>query len=196
MQGRLHYYEGYPMELVTLPIRVMKVLGISYLFVSNAAGGINFDFRVGDLMIIKDHINMLPNPLIGPNLDDFGPRFPDMTHPYDAKLIAKAKEIAAAEGIELREGVYISGTGPSYETPAEWHFFRTIGADAAGMSTVPEVIVARHSEIPVFGMSVITNAAQKEFAADYKNDGDDVVRAADAAADKMTLIFSKIIESL
>ena len=196
MQGRLHYYEGYPMELVTLPIRVMKVLGISYLFVSNAAGGINFDFRVGDLMIIKDHINMLPNPLIGPNLDDFGPRFPDMTHPYDAKLIAKAKEIAAAEGIELREGVYISGTGPSYETPAEWHFFRTIGADAAGMSTVPEVIVARHSEIPVFGMSVITNAAQKEFAADYKNDGDDVVRAADAAADKMTLIFAKIIESL
>ena len=96
MQGRLHYYEGYPMELVTLPIRVMKVLGISYLFVSNAAGGINFDFRVGDLMIIKDHINMLPNPLIGPNLDDFGPRLPDMTHPYDAKLIAKAKEIAAA----------------------------------------------------------------------------------------------------
>lgn len=196
MQGRLHYYEGYPMELVTLPIRVMKVLGISYLFVSNAAGGINFDFRVGDLMIIKDHINMLPNPLIGPNLDDFGPRFPDMTHPYDAKLIAKAKEIAAAEGIVLREGVYISGTGPSYETPAEWHFFRTIGADAAGMSTVPEVIVARHSEIPVFGMSVITNAAQKEFAANYKNDGDDVVRAADAAADKMTLIFAKIIESL
>ena len=196
MQGRLHYYEGYPMALVTLPIRVMTVLGISYLFVSNAAGGINFDFRVGDLMIIKDHINMLPNPLIGPNLDDFGPRFPDMTHPYDAKLIAKAKEIAAAEGIELREGVYISGTGPSYETPAEWHFFRTIGADAAGMSTVPEVIVARHSEIPVFGMSVITNAAQKECAAEYKNDGDDVVRAADAAADKMTLIFAKIIESL
>lgn len=196
MQGRIHYYEGYPMELVTLPIRVMKVLGISYLFVSNAAGGINFDFRVGDLMIIKDHINLLPNPLIGKNLDDFGPRFPDMTHPYDAKLIAKAKEIAANAKIELREGVYIAGTGPSYETPAEWHFFRTIGADAVGMSTVPEVIVARHSEIPVFGMSVITNAAQVEFDADYKNDGDDVVKAADLAADKMTLIFSKIIESL
>lgn len=196
MQGRIHYYEGYPMELVTLPIRVMKVLGISYLFVSNAAGGINFDFRVGDLMIIKDHINLLPNPLIGKNLDDFGPRFPDMTHPYDAKLIAKAKEIAADANIELREGVYIAGTGPSYETPAEWHFFRTIGADAVGMSTVPEVIVARHSEIPVFGMSVITNAAQVEFDADYKNDGDDVVKAADLAADKMTLIFSKIIESL
>lgn len=196
MQGRIHYYEGYPMELVTLPVRVMKVLGISYLFVSNAAGGINFDFRVGDLMIIKDHINLLPNPLIGKNLDDFGPRFPDMTHPYDAKLIAKAKEIAADANIELREGVYIAGTGPSYETPAEWHFFRTIGADAVGMSTVPEVIVARHSEIPVFGMSVITNAAQVEFDADYKNDGDDVVKAADLAADKMTLIFSKIIESL
>ncbi len=196
MQGRIHYYEGYPMELVTLPIRVMKVLGISYLFVSNAAGGINFDFRVGDLMIIKDHINLLPNPLIGQNLDDFGPRFPDMTHPYDAKLIAKAKEIAADAKIALREGVYIAGTGPSYETPAEWHFFRTIGADAVGMSTVPEVIVARHSEIPVFGMSVITNAAQVEFDADYKNDGDDVVKAADLAADKMTLIFSKIIESL
>ena len=196
MQGRIHYYEGYNMDLVTLPVRVMKVLGIKYLFVSNAAGGINFDFRVGDLMIIRDHINMLPNPLIGPNLDEFGPRFPDMTHPYDKDLIAKAREIAAEAGISLREGVYIAGTGPSYETPSEWHFFRTVGADAIGMSTVPEVIVARHSGIPVFGMSVITNAAQKEFADDYKNDGDDVVRAADAAADKMTLIFTGIIESL
>ena len=196
MQGRIHYYEGYTMDLVTLPIRVMKVLGISYLFVSNAAGGINFDYRVGDLMIIRDHINLLPNPLIGPNLDDFGPRFPDMTHPYDKKLIAKAEEIAADAGIPLRKGVYIAGTGPSYETPSEWHFYRTIGADAVGMSTVPEVIVARHSEIPVFGMSVITNEAQKDFAEDYKNDGDDVVKAADAAADKMTYIFTKIIESL
>lgn len=196
MQGRIHYYEGYTMELVTLPIRVMKVLGISYLFVSNAAGGINFDYRVGDLMIIRDHINLLPNPLIGPNLDDFGPRFPDMTHPYDKKLIAKAEEIAADAGIPLRKGVYIAGTGPSYETLSEWHFYRTIGADAVGMSTVPEVIVARHSEIPVFGMSVITNEAQKDFAEDYKNDGDDVVKAADAAADKMTYIFTKIIESL
>lgn len=196
MQGRIHYYEGYPMDLVTLPIRVMKVIGIKNLFVSNAAGGINFDFRVGDLMIIKDHINLLPNPLIGPNLDEFGPRFPDMTHPYDKSLIAKAKEIASQMKLELREGVYIAGTGPSYETPAEWHFFRTIGADAVGMSTVPEVIVARHSEIPVFGMSVITNAAQVEFDADYKNDGDDVVIAANAAADKMSALFEKLIESL
>ncbi|MGM9768009.1 MAG: purine-nucleoside phosphorylase [Candidatus Cryptobacteroides sp.] len=196
MQGRIHYYEGYPMDLVTLPIRVMIVIGIKNLFVSNAAGGINFDFRVGDLMIIKDHINLLPNPLIGPNLDEFGPRFPDMTHPYDKSLIAKAKEIASKMKLELREGVYIAGTGPSYETPAEWHFFRTIGADAIGMSTVPEVIVARHSEIPVFGMSVITNAAQVEFDADYKNDGDDVVIAANAAADKMSALFEKLIESL
>lgn len=196
MQGRIHYYEGYTMDLVTLPIRVMKVLGIQYLFVSNAAGGINFDFRVGDLMIIKDHINLMPNPLVGPNADEFGPRFPDMTHPYDKALIAKAKSIASEMKLELKEGVYVAGTGPSYETPAEWHFFRTVGADAAGMSTVPEVIVARHSEIPVFGMSVITNAAQKEFAADYKNDGDDVVKAADSAADKMTMIFCRLIESL
>lgn len=196
MQGRIHYYEGYTMDLVTLPIRVMKVLGIQYLFVSNAAGGINFDFRVGDLMIIKDHINLMPNPLVGPNADEFGPRFPDMTHTYDKALIAKAKSIASEMKLELKEGVYVAGTGPSYETPAEWHFFRTVGADAAGMSTVPEVIVARHSEIPVFGMSVITNAAQKEFAADYKNDGDDVVKAADAAADKMTMIFCRLIESL
>lgn len=196
MQGRIHYYEGYPMELVTLPIRVMKVLGIKYLFVSNAAGGINFDFCVGDLMIIKDHINLLPNPLIGPNMEEFGPRFPDMTHPYDKGLIAEAKDIAKEMELTLREGVYIAGTGPSYETPAEWHFFRTIGADAVGMSTVPEVIVARHSEIPVFGMSVITNAAQKEFAADYKNDGDDVVRAANEAAGKMCALFEKLIERL
>ena len=196
MQGRVHYYEGYPMDVVTIPIRVMKVIGIQYLFVSNAAGGINFDYRIGDLMIIKDHINLLPNPLLGPNLDDFGPRFPDMTHPYDQEIISKVKAIAAQLNIPLREGVYIGNTGPSYETPSEWHFYRTIGADAVGMSTIPEVIVARHSSIRVFGMSVITNAAQKEFAADYKNDGDDVVRTADAAADKMSLIFEKVIESL
>ncbi|MCI1640588.1 MAG: purine-nucleoside phosphorylase [Bacteroidales bacterium] len=196
MQGRIHYYEGYDMETVTLPIRVMKVLGIRYLFVSNAAGGINFDFSVGDLMIIRDHINMLPNPLVGPNMDDFGPRFPDMTNPYDPKIISLAKKIAKKDGIELREGVYIAGTGPSYETKAEWHFFRTIGADAVGMSTVPEVIVARHSGIPVFGMSVITNAAKSSLDPDYKNDGDDVIKAANAAADKMSGLFAEIIESL
>lgn len=196
MQGRLHYYEGYPMELVTLPIRVMKVLGIRHLFVSNAAGGVNFDFHVGDLMIIRDHINMLPNPLVGPNLAELGPRFPDMTRPYDPGLIAIAKKLAADYGIEVREGVYLAGTGPSYETPAEYKYFRTIGADAIGMSTIPEVIVARHGGIPVFGMSVITNEAHDDYAEDYVNDGDDVVRAADAAAEKMSRLFTGIIEAL
>ncbi len=196
MQGRIHYYEGYPMELVTLPIRVMKVIGIEYLFVSNAAGGVNFDYHVGDLMIIKDHINQLPNPLIGPNLDDFGPRFPDMTRPYDLKLIAKAEEIGARLGISLHKGVYYGGTGPTYETPSEYKYIRTIGGDATGMSTIPEVIVARHSDIPVFGMSVITNEAHDDYSEDYENNGDDVVKAADAAADRMCTIFTELIKSL
>ncbi|HPH53635.1 MAG TPA: purine-nucleoside phosphorylase [Bacteroidales bacterium] len=196
MQGRFHYYEGYPMEQVTLPVRVMKVLGIKYLFVSNAAGGVNLDYKVGDLMIISDHINRLPNPLVGPNLDEFGPRFPDMTRPYDLNLIRKVENIAEQEGIKLFKGVYLAGTGPSYETPAEYRFFRMVGADAIGMSTIPEVIVARHSDIPVFGISVITNEAHGDFAEDFVNDGDDVVKAADAAAGTMTHLFSKLIESL
>jgi len=196
MQGRFHYYEGYPMELVTLPIRVMKVLGIRYLFVSNAAGGVNFDFKVGDLMVITDHINHLPNPLVGPNLEEFGPRFPDMTRPYDPSLRKMALRIADELGIALKQGVYFAGTGPSYETPAEYKYFRLIGADAVGMSTIPEVIVARHSSIPVFGMSVITNEAHDDYAEDYVNDGDDVVVAANAAADRMTLLFTKIISEL
>ena len=196
MQGRFHYYEGYPMELVTLPIRVMKVLGIQYLFVSNAAGGVNYDFKVGDLMVITDHINHLPNPLVGPNMVEFGPRFPDMTRPYDKTLRMRAFEIAAGLGYGLKSGVYFAGTGPSYETPAEYKYFRLIGADAVGMSTIPEVIVARHSDIPVFGMSVITNEAHDDYAEDYVNDADDVVEAADTAADKMTAIFTKLIETL
>lgn len=196
MQGRFHYYEGYPMELVTLPIRVMKVLGIQYLFVSNAAGGVNFDFKVGDLMVITDHISHLPNPLIGPNMEEFGPRFPDMTRPYDRELRKMAFEIAAGQGYSLKSGVYFASTGPTYETPAEYKYYRLIGADAVGMSTIPEVIVARHSDIPVFGMSVITNEAHDDYAEDYVNDGDDVVKAADAAADRMTTIFTQIIERL
>ena len=196
MQGRFHYYEGYSMEYVTLPIRVMKVLGIEYLFVSNAAGGVNFSFKVGDLMVIRDHINLLPNPLIGPNMEEFGPRFPDMTRPYSPQLCKLATETAAEKGIELKGGTYLASTGPTYETPAEYKYFRTIGADAVGMSTIPEVIVARHSSIPVFGMSVITNEAHDDYAPDYVNDGDDVVKAADAAADKMTWLFTKMIEKL
>lgn len=196
MQGRFHYYEGYSMEYVTLPIRVMKVLGIEYLFVSNAAGGVNFSFKVGDLMVIRDHINLLPNPLIGPNMEEFGPRFPDMTRPYSPQLCKLATETAAEKGIELKGGTYLASTGPTYETPAEYKYFRTIGADAVGMSTIPEVIVARHSSIPVFGMSVITNEAHDDYAPDYENDGDNVVKAADAAADKMTWLFTKMIEKL
>ena len=157
MQGRIHYYEGYEMDTVVLPIRVMKVLGINYLFVSNAAGGVNTSFKTGDLMIITDHINQIPNPLIGPNMDEFGPRFPDMTRPYDPRLIAIAEEVGKEMGIELRKGVYFGCTGPTYETPHEYKYMRIVGADAVGMSTTPEVIVARHADIPVFGMSVITD---------------------------------------
>jgi len=195
MQGRFHYYEGYSMQQVTLPVRVMRQLGISALFVSNAAGGVNPDFRVGDLMVIRDHINLMPNPLIGKNMDEFGPRFPDMTRPYDPMIIAMAEECAAELGIVIKKGVYLAGTGPTYETPAEYGYFRTIGADAVGMSTVPEVIVARHSSIPVFGMSVITNEAFA-FADDFVNDGDDVVNAANKAADKMSKLFTSIISKL
>ena len=196
MQGRIHFYEGYGMDKVVLPIRIMIKLGIKTLFVSNAAGGTNLNFHVGDLMIIKDHINLLPNPLIGPNIEDFGPRFPDMTRPYDPALIKLAEEIAAEKDIPLKKGVYVGGTGPSYETPAEYKYFRLIGGDAVGMSTIPEVIVARHAGIPVFGISVITNEAHDNYAEDYVNDGHDVVVAANAAADKMTLLISKMIERL
>ena len=196
MQGRIHYYEGYEMTQVTLPIRVMKVIGIQYLFVSNAAGGTNLSFRVGDLMIIKDHINLLPNPLIGPNLDDLGPRFPDMTRPYDPTLIRLAEKVARKEGIDIRKGVYVACTGPCYETPAEYRYFRAIGADAVGMSTTSEVIVARHSSIPVFGMSVITDVAHATDDDDYVTDGEAIVAAADAAADKMTTIFKNVIAKL
>ena len=196
MQGRIHYYEGYTMEQVVLPIRVMISIGIKYLFVSNAAGGTNLGYEVGDLMIIKDQINLLPNPLIGPNLEEFGPRFPDMTRPYSVDLIRKCEAIAEEEGIALRKGVYVGITGPSYETPAEYRYFRGIGADAVGMSTVPEVIVARHAGVPCFGMSVITDVAHATDEDDYVTDGDHIVAMADKAADKMTLIFQRLIAEL
>ena len=196
MQGRIHYYEGYGMNLVVLPIRVMISVGIQKLIVSNAAGGVGFHLHLGDLMIINDQINLLPNPLIGPNINELGPRFPDMTRPYDPSLIRLAKEEAQKLGIELKEGVYVGGTGPSYETPAEYKFFRIIGGDAVGMSTIPEVIVARHAGVPVFGISVITNEAHDDYAEDFVNDGNDVVVAANAAADKMTKLISNMIDRL
>lgn len=196
MQGRFHYYEGYDMEMVTLPIRVMKMLGIGYLFVSNAAGACNPDFKIGDLVIIKDHINTLANPLIGPNLDEFGPRFPDMTCAYDLGLQKLAKDVAKEMGIILQTGVYFGSTGPTYETPAEIRFFRMVGADLVGMSTIPEVIVARHCNLRVFGMSVTTNCANTKNEEKNLNDGADVVKQADLAATKMSELFARMIASL
>ncbi len=183
------------MEQVTFPIRVFKLLGVQALFVSNAAGGINPKFKVGDLMVIRDHINLLPNPLIGKNNPDFGVRFPDMTRTYDKELRKICEDMAEIRGIPLCHGTYIGSTGPTFETPAEYNFFKSIGADATGMSTVPEVIVARHCGMRVFGMSVITNQAY-DFADDFENDGNDVIVAADAAADKMALLFADIIANM
>ena len=159
MQGRFHYYEGYTPQEVVFPVRVMKRLGIGSLFVSNASGGVNSTFRVGDLMVITDHINLIPNPLIGKNEEVLGPRFPDMNDAYSPDLIAKATEIAQSEGIKLQYGCYVGTTGPTFETPREYGYFKTIGGDAVGMSTTPEVIAARHMGIPVFGVSIITDLA-------------------------------------
>lgn len=192
MQGRFHYYEGYSMQQVTFPIRVMKLLGIKNLLVSNAAGGINNIFKVGDMMIIRDHINMMPNPLIGPNNELFGTRFPDMTRAYDRDFIRLVEEIADSLQIRLKKGVYVGLTGPSFETPAEYAFYGKVGGDAIGMSTVPEVIVARHAGIRVFGMSVITNEGY-HFADDFVNDGAEVIVAANKAASIMTQLFRELV---
>lgn len=160
MQGRFHYYEGHSIEAVTYPIRIMKAIGVEQLIVTNAAGGINNEFEAGDLMLIQDHLNLTgKNPLIGPNLDEFGPRFPDMTEAYSKSLQSLAKSVAVEHGVNLVEGVYAGMLGPSYETPAEIRFLNTIGASAVGMSTVPEVITARHSGIEVLGISCISNLA-------------------------------------
>ena len=195
MQGRFHYYEGYTMQQVTFPVRVMKLLGVKNLLVSNAAGGINTTFKVGDLMIIRDHINMIPNPLIGPNNESFGTRFPDMTRVYDREFIRLVEEIAAAHSIPLKKGVYVGLTGPSYETPAEYAFYGKVGGDAIGMSTVPEVIVARHAGLRVFGMSVITNEGY-HFADDFENNGDDVIAAANRATEVMSTLFKGLISKI
>ncbi len=159
MQGRFHYYEGYAPEQVVFPVRVMRMLGIQTLFVSNASGGINSSFRVGDLMVITDHINLIPNVLIGKNYNELGARFPDMSEPYSKALCALATEVAAEKRIKLQYGCYVGTTGPTFETPKEYGYFKAIGGDAAGMSTTPEVIAARHMGLPVFGISIITNAA-------------------------------------
>lgn len=196
MQGRFHYYEGYPMENVTIGVRVMKTLGVEYLFVSNAAGACNQDYKVGDLIIIRDHINLMPNPLIGPNIEEFGERFPDMTCAYDLQIQALAESLCPELGIPVKKGVYLASTGPTYETPAEVRFFHSIGADLLGMSTVPEVIVARHCGLRVFGMSVVTNMSNFLNAEKNYNDGNDVVKQANLASERMTALFTRMIAAL
>ena len=192
MQGRFHYYEGYDFKQVTYPIRVMKLLGIEKLFVSNASGGVNPDFIVGEIMILNDHINFFPgNPLIGKNFDELGPRFPDMSEPYCPEMIQLAKDIAKENDIRIAEGTYLGLTGPTLETPAEYKFVRTIGADAVGMSTVPEVIVARHMEIPCFAISIITDLGVPGKI--KKVSLAEVIEVASRQEPKMTLILRELI---
>ncbi len=195
MQGRFHYYEGYTMQQVTFPVRVMKLLGIERLFVSNASGGVNPDFEVGEIMILNDHINLFPaHPLIGKNIDELGPRFPDMSDPYDETMIEKAKQIAAQNNIKVSVGTYAALTGPTLETPAEYKYVFNIGADAVGMSTIPEVIVARHMEIPCFAISIITDLGVPGKI--QKVSVQDVIEVANRQEPKMTLIMRELIAQL
>lgn len=192
MDGRYHCYEGYPLSQVTLPVRVMKALGIELLILSNASGGMNPEFGVGDVMVITDHINLMgDNPLIGPNDDSLGPRFPHMCDVYDAKLVARAMAIAAAAGFKAHRGVYAGLKGPNFETRAEYRFLRTIGADAVGMSTVPEVIVAAHMCLPVLAISAVTNVCNPDDL--EKATGEDVIDAAKIAEPKMRRIVLEIL---
>lgn len=195
MQGRLHYYEGYSMQQITFPIRVMKALGIQYLFVSNAAGSLNPNFKKGDLMIINDHINLQPeSPLRGVNDADMGPRFPDMSQPYHREIIKKALNIASQEQITCHQGVYVSVTGPNLETKAEYNYLRIIGGDAVGMSTVPEVIVANHMSIPVFAISVLTDEGFNDVLVPVSLQ--EILDTARMAEPKMTKILSQLIAQL
>ena len=195
MQGRFHYYEGYPMQEVTFPVRVLHEIGIKQLLVSNAAGGVNTSFRVGDLMIITDHINLFPeHPLRGRNLDELGPRFPGMTDAYSPRIIQIAEECGEKLNIPLRHGVYAGLQGPSFETPAEYNWIRVIGSDAVGMSTVPEIIVARHMGMECFGMSVITNStASPEL---IQTDHTEVQNIGNTAQPRMAALFREIIANL
>ena len=194
MQGRFHHYEGYSMQEVTYPVRVMKLLGIRYLFLSNASGGVNPAFEIGDLMIMNDHINLLPNPLIGENIDELGPRILDMSEPYDRKLIEKAENIAANHEIKIRKGCYVATSGPTLETPKEYEYFRIIGGDAVGMSTVPEVIVARHMDIPCFAVSIITDLGVPGKI--KKVTHEEVQKVAENAEPAMTSLMEQLIKDL
>ncbi|GAB3645590.1 purine-nucleoside phosphorylase [Echinicola sediminis] len=195
MKGRFHYYEGYDMKEVTFPVRVMKLLGIHHLMISNAAGGLDPAFEVGDVMIIDDHIDLFPeNPLRGSNLNTFGVRFPDMSEPYDLQLVEKAIQVAGKKGIKVHRGVYVGVQGPNLETRAEYKYLRTIGADAVGMSTVPEVIVARQMDMPVFALSAITDLCSPEKV--KKISIQEVIAAASIAEPKMVKIIKELMESL
>ena len=194
MQGRFHFYEGYSMEEITFPIRVLKKIGIKYLFVSNASGGVNTNFEVGDIMFITDHINLMPNPLIGMNFIEFGPRFVDMSEAYDKKLLSKAKKVARHHSINFKTGVYAAVTGPTYETLAEYKYIKVLGADAVGMSTVPEVIIARHMRLPVFAVSVISDLGVEGKIVEISHD--EVVDAASLAAPKLNLIIKDLVKEL
>jgi purine-nucleoside phosphorylase len=194
MKGRFHYYEGYSREQVALPVRVLKYLGIKCLFLSNAAGGVNPLFQIGDIMIITDHINLLPNPLIGPNDDRIGNRFPDMGEAYDKYLVNKALLIAEENNIRIHKGVYLSTSGPAFETPAEYRYFRIIGADAVGMSTTPEVIIARHMNLPCFAVSIITDLGV-EGKIEYTTHAS-VQHEAAKTESRMTKIMTEMIASL
>ncbi len=192
MQGRFHFYEGYSMQQVAFPVRVMKFIGVEKLFVSNASGGVNPDFEIGDLMIQNDHINLFPgNPLIGANDKRFGPRFPDMSEPYDRTLIALAKKIAAELKIKVHEGIYVGMSGPNFETPAEYKMVRIIGGDTVGMSTIPEVIAARHMDLPCFAMSVITDLGVPGKIVHVTHA--DVQKEAEIAEKKMTQLMKEMI---
>ncbi len=195
MQGRFHYYEGYSMQEVTFPVRVMRQMGLDHLLVSNASGGLNPNYVVGDIMVITDHLNLFgTNPLLGKNLAPLGPRFPDMSEPYNHQLIKKAFEIAEQHGINLQRGVYAGTSGPTYETPAEYKYFRIIGGDAVGMSTVPEVIVARHMGMICFGISIITDSGAPGQIVEISHE--EVQRVAAAAEPKMTKVIAELVASI
>lgn len=195
MQGRFHYYEGYSMKDITFPIRVLKQLGIKQLLISNAAGGVNLDFKKGDLSIIDDHINLqTENPLTGPNMEAMGPRFPDMSQPYSKELIGKLKKIASSQGTEIKEGVYAAVSGPNLETRAEYRFLRIIGADMVGMSTVPEVIVANHMGLPVLAVSVITDECDPDNLKPVNIE--EIISVAGEADARLSELFEALIADL
>lgn len=194
MQGRFHFYEGYDIKKITFPVRVMKYLGIEQLIVSNASGGVNPNFKIGDIMLITDHINLIPNPLIGRNIDELGPRFPDMSETYSKKLIKIATTIANNNNIPIQRGVYVAVTGPTLETPAEYFYFRKIGGDTVGMSTAPEIVTARHMDIPCFAVSVITDLGVPGKI--KKVTHEDVQNVAENIEPKLTLLIKKLISKI